>query len=105
MNSELIDFAAAIDISIRMTAAHTPWLNGSCERAHATVDRTVDNILEDEPKLGIQKAVDSACFVKNTEINKTEFFPLQMFCGRSPAFPSYSDCSPGSIELEGSNEY
>ena len=95
MNSQLIDFAAAIDISIRMTAAHSPWLNGSCERAHAT----------DEPKLGIQKAVDLACFVKNTEINKTEFSPLQMFCGRLPAFPSYSDCSPGSIELEGSNEY
>ena len=105
LNTELIDFASALNISIRMTAANSPWMNGSCERAHATVDKTVAKILEDDPKMGIQKAVDLACFVKNTEINKTGFSPLQLFCGRSPSFPGYSDCTPGSIELEGSNEY
>ena len=105
LNESLIDFASALDITIRMTAANSPWMNGGCERAHATVDRTVEKILEDEPKLGIQKAVDLACFVKNTEINKTGFSPMQLFCGRSPSFPGYSDCSPGSIELDGNNEY
>ena len=105
LNEDLIDFAAALDITIRMTAASSPWMNGSCERAHATVDKTVEKILEDDPKTGIQKAVDLACFVKNTEINKTGFSPLQLFCGRSPSFPGFSDCTPGSIELEGSNEY
>jgi transposase InsO family protein len=63
---EFLNFAAALDISIRMTAASSPWMNGSCERAHATVDRIVDKLLEDDPKLGLQKAVDTACFVKNT---------------------------------------
>ena len=105
LNDDLIDFAAAMDISIKMTAASSPWMNGSCERNHATVDRILEKILEDDPKVELQKALDLACFVKNTEINKTGFSPLQLFCGRSPAFPGLSDCSPTSIELEGNNEY
>ena len=88
-----------------MTAAHSPWMNGSCERNHATVDKLVEKLREDAPKIDLQKAVDIACFVKNTEINKTGFSPLQLFCGRSPAFPGLSDCTPSNIELDGSNDY
>ena len=88
-----------------MTAASSPWMNGSCERNHATVDRILDKILEDDPQCDLQKAVNLACFVKNTEINKTGFSPFQLLCGRSPSFPGLSDCSPTSIELEGNNEY
>lgn len=105
LNDDLIDFAAALNISIKFTAASSPWMNGSCERNHATVDRIVDKIMADDPNMNLQKAVNLACFVKNTEINKTGFSPLQLFCGRSPSFPGLSDCSPGSIELEGNNEY
>jgi hypothetical protein len=105
MNDSLADFAAALNISIRMTAAASPWMNGACERSHATVDRIVEKIIDDDPKIGIQKAVDLACFVKNTEITKSGFSPIQLLCGKSPHFPGYSDCTPGSIELEGCNEY
>ena len=105
LNADVIDFAASLDITVRMTAASSPWMNGSCERNHATVDRILEKILEDDPKIGLQKAVDLACFVKNTEINKTGFSPLQLFCGRSPTFPGLSDCTPSSIELDGNNEY
>ena len=91
LNDDLIDFAAAMNISIKMTAAASPWRNGSCERAHATVDRLVEKILEDDPKTDLQKAVDLACFVKNSEINQTGFSPLQLFTGRCPTFPGLSD--------------
>ena len=67
----MIDVAAALNITIKMTAAESPWMNGSCERAHATVDRIIEKILEEEPKMNLQKTIDFACFVKNTEINKT----------------------------------
>ena len=50
-----------------MTAAASPWMNGSCERAHATVDRLVEKILEENPKTDLQKAVDLAYFVKKIE--------------------------------------
>ena len=76
LNEDLIDFAASLNISIKMTSASSPWSNGSCERAHATVDKIVEKMLEDDPKIGLQKAVDWACFVKNTEINKTGFSPM-----------------------------
>ena len=48
LNDDLIDFASALDITIRMTAANSPWMNGSCERNHATVDRIVEKVLEDD---------------------------------------------------------
>ena len=79
LNENVIDFAAALDISIKMTAAASPWMNGLCERNHATVDRIIEKIVEDDPKVDLQKAVDLACFVKNTETNKTGFSLLQLF--------------------------
>ena len=88
-----------------MTAASSPWMNGACERNHATMDTIVDNILEEDPKTGLQKAVDRACFVKNTQINQTGFFPLQLFWWKSPSFPGLSGCSPSAIELYRNNEY
>ena len=49
---------------LKMTAAHSPWMNGSCERNHATVDKLVDDkLIDDEPRFDLQKAVDIACFV------------------------------------------
>ena len=55
-------------------------MNGACERTHATVDQIVEQILEDDPKVCIQKAVDLACFVKNNEITKSGFLPIQLHC-------------------------
>ena len=69
LNYDMIDFASTLNITIKMTAASSPWMNGSCERAHATVDRLVEKILEDDPKVDLQRPVDLACFVKNSEIN------------------------------------
>ena len=53
LNEDMIDFAAALDITIRMTAACSPLRNGGCERSHATVDRIVEKILEEDPKIPI----------------------------------------------------
>ena len=105
LNDDLIHFAAALNISIKMTAASSPWMNGSCERNHATVDRIIEKLQEDDPKISLQKAVNIACFAKNTEINKTGYSPLQLFCGKSPGFPGLSDCNPSNIEMDGNNEY
>jgi hypothetical protein len=64
----------------------------------------MEKLLEDDSKLALQKALDLACSVKNTEITKTGFSPLQLYCCKSPTFPGLSDCTPSSIELEGNNE-
>ena len=64
LNDDLIAFAAAMDISIKFTAASSPWMNGSCERNHATVDRILEKIIEDDPNYDLQKALNLAFFVK-----------------------------------------
>ena len=46
LNDDLIDFARALGISIKMTAASSPWMNESCECNHATVDRMMEKFIE-----------------------------------------------------------
>ena len=71
LNEQFIDFDSTINITVKMTAASSPWMNGSCEQAHATVDKI-------EETIELQKAVDLACFVKNSEVKLTGFSPLQL---------------------------
>ena len=88
-----------------MTAASSPWMIGSCKINYTTVDRIVEELFEDPHILDLHQAFDLACFVKNIEINKTGFSSLQLFTDKSPSFPGYSDCTPGSIVIKGNNEY
>ena len=38
LNQEVLDFAASMDVDIKMTSADAPWQNGVVERHHATAD-------------------------------------------------------------------
>lgn len=55
LNDDLIDFVGAYNITIMMTAESSPWMNGSFERKYATVDKIMEKLMEDEPKLGFRR--------------------------------------------------
>lgn len=38
LNEKLLDFAAAMNVNIKMTRAEAPWQNGVIEKHHATAD-------------------------------------------------------------------
>jgi hypothetical protein len=71
---QVLDFAAAMDINIKMTSAEAPWQNGLVERHHATADIIFEKLLKDNPKMSPQEAVNHAAFAKNSDTNQTGFF-------------------------------
>ena len=73
LNQELIDYAATQNIQIKMTAANAPWQNGCVERNHATADIIYQKLLDEDPNMPHQAAVNKAAFAKNSEVNKSKF--------------------------------
>ena len=78
LNQELIDYAANQNIQIRMTAANAPWQNGCVERNHASADIIFQKLIEEDPSMPYQAAINKAAFARNSEVNKTKFTALQL---------------------------
>ena len=105
LNEEVIDFAAAQDVDIKMTAAHSPWQNGVVERHHATTDIIVDKLILENPQMSYQEAINQACFAKNSAVGQSRFSPLQLMMGQSPFFPGLSQANPASSNMKSSSKY
>ena len=57
LNMEVIDFAAALNVHIKMTASDAPWQNGIVERHHATADIIVGKMMMKDPTLVHKEAM------------------------------------------------
>ena len=87
VNELMLDLLDAHDISLKTTAAYTPNQNGLNERNHGLADVVVTSLMEDDPTLKMQEAVNHAAFVRNSTINDTGFSPFQLVYGRNPRIP------------------
>ena len=45
------------------------------------------SLMEDDPKMTMQEAVNQAAFVRNSTINDTGYSPFQLVYGRNPRIP------------------
>ena len=97
-NPKMKEAAAKYGISLRLTAAHSPWSNGKNERNHYTCDIIVDKLLEEDPSIGLEEAVSHAVEAKNLQINKTGLSPRQLMFGKQGVIPGITDGSPASME-------
>ena len=77
---------AQFNVEVMATAASSFWSNGICERNHAVVDRTVEKILEEEPKIDIEFALANAVSAKNCLTNHIGFAPVQLVTGQLPNY-------------------
>ena len=105
LNDEMINFAASLDIHIKMTAADAPWQNGVVERHHATADIIYEKMMSENHEMLPQEAIDFASFAKNSEINQTRFSALHLMMGQNPNFPGLAEANPASSNLKSSNKY
>ena len=101
----MLDFAAAMDVHIKMTAANSPWQNGIVERHHATADVIFQKLIIENPDMDPQEAVNYAAFAKNSEVNKSRFSALQLMFGQSPHFPGLAESNPASSNLKSTSKY
>ena len=98
-NDTFSEFTSKLGMRVQRTAAYSPWQNGKCERVHGAVDLLVDKILDNDPDMSLQQAIDLACFNKNSEISRrTGFSPFQIVLGKNPSFISNFDFDPVMAE-------
>ena len=88
-----------------MTSANAPWQNGVVERHHATADNIYEKLMEENPDMNPQEAVNHAAFAKNCDTNQTGFSPIQLMTGRNPFFPGLSEANPASCNFDSSSKY
>ena len=86
-NADVIDLAEKYSINMHaVTAAHSPFSNGLCERNHEVVDRIMEKLLADDKKIKPEDALNHALFVKNAEPNNKGFSSFQIVYGTNQQF-------------------
>lgn len=87
------------------TPAYSPWFNGANERNHATVDRMVVMMREEQPELALEEALFWAVHAFNTLEASKGFTPMQLMMGANPGIPTLLSSNPTllpEITAEGS---
>ena len=97
-NPLMKEVAAKYGLSLRLTAAYSPWSNGKNERNHYTCDVIIDKLMEEDPKLTLDEAVSHAVNSKNMQITRKGFSPRQLMFGKQGVVPGITDGNPASME-------
>ena len=87
-NTELRELGEQYGIVIKHTPAYSPWANGLNERNHATVDLMLEKMLEEDPKIPKNVALQYAISVRNCFLFVNSFTPAQLAIGQNPRLPS-----------------
>ena len=86
-NAEFLSLCESFNITVKTTAAESPWSNGIVERNNQTIARSMDKIIEDtqcDPELALCWSVNA----KNSLMNVAGFSPFQLALGSNPRLPS-----------------
>ena len=83
-----------------VTAAHSPFSNGLCERNHAVVDSMMQKMLAGDKKLTPTDALNHALFAKNVEPNNKGFSSFQIVYGTNSTIPGITNSTPPSLSSE-----
>ena len=97
-NPVMKEVCAKYNIKLSLTAANSPWSNGKNERNHYSCDRTIEKLMEEDPKMSLEEATSFAVYSHNLQINKSGFSPTQLMFGSQSKIPGIFDGTPPSIE-------
>lgn len=86
-NEILRNMAENFNITVKCTAAESPWSNGTCERLNAVLGDNVQKILDDT-SCDIYTALSWAVAARNALQNNHGFSPNQLVFGYNPVLPN-----------------
>ena len=86
-NNEMRTLGEKFNITIKTTAAESPWSNGVCERKNAVIGDSVRKIIAEE-KCSVELALAWTISARNALTNNHGFSPNQLVFGQNPNFPS-----------------
>ena len=84
-------------MSVKTTAAYSPWSNGVVERHNATLTETLLKVREDS-NVSWETALSWAVNAKNCLLNVHGYSPYQIVYGRNPNLPSVLINKPPALE-------
>ena len=96
-NDIFLSMAENLNISVKTTAAYSPWSNGVCERHNAVITETLLKVRQSE-NLSWETALIWATHAKNCLLNVYGFSPFQIVYGRNPNLPSNIVNKPPALE-------
>ena len=76
-----------MNIKINFGPPYSTWRNSVNERNHYSADLVLSKVLEDDPKINLQTAVNLASWTHNTNVNKLGYSPLHLVTGKALVFP------------------
>ena len=94
INDEVEELCEKFNISIRTTAAESPWSNGLCERANDILADMVEKVMHDTG-CSLDLAIPWAISAKNALANTYGFSPNQLVFGKNIQLPDvHTDLPP-----------
>ena len=104
VNQDMIDFAEKFNITLKTTAAESPWSNGLCERHNGILNNHLKKIMSNNI-CSIDMAIHWAVAAKNSLANVYGFSPNMLVFGRNPNYPSGLTNSPPANNMSCMDEY
>ena len=98
VNEVMTDVADYLNVRLTTTAASSPNMNGCNERNHATVDRIMSKMMDEDPSMSSDTALCWALNAKNSLENYMGFSPFQLVFGENPKLPSVFTAGPPGLE-------
>ena len=98
-NAEFINLAEQFGITIKTTAAESPWSNGIVERHNLTIANMLDKVLRDTD-CSFDMALSWCINAKNSLTNVHGFSPYQLAIGTNPRLPSITTDKPPALSGE-----
>ena len=71
-NKDMTEYSQKLGLKLYLTAAHSPFSNGSMERNHFTIDLTISKMMEDDNTLKLEDALRKAVYAYNCQIRKRD---------------------------------
>ena len=82
-----------LGIRVELTPSYSPWSNGANERRHGAINLTIKKMMEDDPGLSLEDALQHAVWARNMEPGRFGQSPYQVISGKSPSLPGFTDGS------------
>ena len=104
MNKKFLDMAGTLNMSIRTTAAYSPWSNGTLERANAVLTEMLLKVQRDSG-VSWETALAWAVMAKNSMLNVQGFSSYQLVFGTNPNLPNVFVNDLSALKPVNTSEY
>ena len=103
INEQMMELCERTNITIKTTAAESPFSNGIVERHNQILGNMIIKTME-ESNCSLEIAVGWCISAHNSLRNVHGFTPFQLVFGRNPTIPILQNAKPPALNPESSNE-